>query len=290
MYVGRSRDLASRVRSYWTDLGDRWHLRRMVEQVEWIEPVLCASEHEAAFLETDLIGRHRSRYNRALGMASLVWLRLDANPRRPSLEVVHEHTPGDGAHFFGPYLGWEPTRQAAAGVHRLYPVRLAGTHISRSDGELARSRGVAATDLPALVRSIEAVLCRKAGAVADAHVALQRLRDQAAERLMFERAASLQEQIRGLTWITEPQKLELAGAEDRDYAARARAGSVVLSVVLALRSGRLAQRHVVRNGLPGPVPAEHSLGDDEWRDQARRNAELLARLAGAEALGPVGWR
>jgi len=40
IYVGRSRDLSNRVRSYWVDLGDRPHLVRMVERVEWVEPVL----------------------------------------------------------------------------------------------------------------------------------------------------------------------------------------------------------------------------------------------------------
>ena len=34
IYVGRSRDLSSRVRSYWVDLGDRPRLLRMVKCVE----------------------------------------------------------------------------------------------------------------------------------------------------------------------------------------------------------------------------------------------------------------
>ena len=115
IYVGRSRDLSSRVRTYWSDLGDRRHLVRMVERVAWLEPVVCASEHEAAFLESDLIGRHRARYNRTLGMESCVWMRLDANPSAPSLDVVHEAHPGDGAAWFGPYLGWEAARHARPG-------------------------------------------------------------------------------------------------------------------------------------------------------------------------------
>ncbi len=34
IYVGRSRDLSSRARSYWSDLGDRPHLIRMVDH--WV--------------------------------------------------------------------------------------------------------------------------------------------------------------------------------------------------------------------------------------------------------------
>jgi excinuclease UvrABC nuclease subunit len=72
IYVGRSRDLATRVRSYWTDLKDRPHLIRMLPRVEWVEPVVCASEHEAAFLESDLLERHptRSGWKAACGFGS----------------------------------------------------------------------------------------------------------------------------------------------------------------------------------------------------------------------------
>src|SRR5690348_848156 len=158
VYVGRSRNLAARVRSYWSDLRDRPHLRRMVARVAWVEPVICESEHEAAFLESDLLERHPTRYNRTLGMESRVWLRLSADPRSPGLDVVHDPTPADGASWFGPYLGWEPARQAAAGLLRLYPLRFTASAPSRSDRELARSLGVSEHDRLRLARAIRDVL------------------------------------------------------------------------------------------------------------------------------------
>lgn len=288
VYVGRSRDLAHRTRSYWTDLGDRRHLYRMVEQVAWVEPVLCESEHEAAFLESDLIERHRTRYNRTLGMESRVWLRLDAARRTPSIDVAHELQADDGAQWFGPYLGWQPAREAAAGLQRVHPLRYAGAHVSRSDRELGRSLGVHPGDLASLAREIAAVLRRDASAVKTTIGALERMRDAAAARLMFEYAASLHEQIRGIRWITQPQKLSLIGAVDADYSAVARFGPGVLRVVLALRRGRLEQRHVDRAASldASPNPAAH----EEWQEQAHRNAHLMARLLAADAVGPLGWR
>lgn len=288
VYVGRSRDLAIRTRSYWSDLGDRPHLYRMVEQVAWVEPVLCMSEHEAAFLECDLLERHPSRYNRTLGMESCVWLRLDADKRTPSLGVFHELQVDDGAQWFGPYLGWEPTRQAAAGIQRVYPLRFAGTGISRSDRELGHSLGVGSGDLESLVRGITDVLRRDASAVKAAIGALERMRNAAADRLMFEYAASLREQIRGIRWITEPQKFDLMGAVDADYGAVARCGSGAVRVVLALRRGRLHQRHVDR--VASLEDWRNATPHEEWEEQARRNAELMARLVAAEAVGPLGWR
>ena len=286
IYVGRSRDLATRVRSYWIDLKDRPHLVRMLPRVEWIEPVVCASEHEAAFLESDLLERHPTRYNRSLGMESRVWLRLDPGPCTPDLQVAHDLEPEDGAEWFGPYLGWEPARQAAAGLTRLYPIRFTGRAITRSDRELARSLGVREVDRPTFVAAIRSVLRREPHAVALAVERLTGLRDAAAERLMFEQAAAVREQVRGLRWITQPQKLAGLNPADGDFAAVAAAGATAVRVVLSLRRGRLAQRHFERVTQPA---AFGSSEQGAWPELARRNAELMASLAAAGVVGPLGW-
>ena len=315
MYVGRSRDLSSRVRTYWSDLGDRRHLVRMVERVAWLEPVLCTSEHEAAFLESDLIGRHRARYNRTLGMESCVWMRLDASPSAPSLDVVHEAHPGDGAAWFGPYLGWEAARQAASGLQRLYPIRYSSTGMSRSDGELGRSLGVMPGDTAELAKRIERVLRREPAAISAAVRDLEAMRDRAAEAQMFEHAALLQQQVRGLLWVTEPQKLSALEPFDHDFCATGIAGGVAVLVILALRKGRLTQRHMLplspagawREALaahghgrtaarakpvPMTLPGQRAARavHREWVELARQNAELMAGLAAAGAVGPLAWR
>lgn len=316
IYVGRSRDLSSRVRSYWSDLGDRPHLIRMVERVEWLEPVLCTSEHEAAFLESDLLERHPTRYNRTLGMESCVWLRLDANPQAPTLEVAHEASPRDGAAWFGPYLGWEPARQATAGLLRLYPLRYSGTRINRSDREMARSMGVSESDTSVLAGRIERVLSRDGSAVRAAIHGLEKLRDRSARLLMFEHAELVQRQIRGLLWITEPQKLASLEPVDHDFCAVAGTRGAALLVILSLRGGRLIQRHLLRlksvevwqdalgehfrrrgsshsarvsMTLPGRERGARST-DSPWINLAQQNAELMARLAAVDAIGPLGWR
>lgn len=315
IYVGRSRDLSRRVRTYWSDLRDRPHLVRMVERVAWLEPVVCASEHEAAFLESDLLERHPTRYNRTLGMESCVWLRLDTTPAAPSLDVVHEARPGDGAAWFGPYLGWEPARQAAAGLQRLYPLRYSGTGLDRSDRELARSLGVLPGDTTDLAGRIERVLRRDRAAVRAAVRGLEAMRDRAAELEMFEHAGVLQQQVRGLAWITEPQKLSSLEPFDHDFCAVAATGDVAVLVILELRDGRLTQRQMLqvspgagwrealaghgrRRGSKGSAPAPVTLPGQraacsvhrDWMQLARRNAELMVGLAAAGAVGPLRWR
>lgn len=55
LYIGRTTDLRHRVASYWSDLGDRDHLARMVRRVGRIEAVSCDSQHEAAWLGRNLL-------------------------------------------------------------------------------------------------------------------------------------------------------------------------------------------------------------------------------------------
>jgi len=285
VYVGRSRDLASRVRSYWVDLRDRPHLARMVARVEWVEPVVCESEHEAAFLESDLLERHPTRYNRTLVMESIVWLRLDARPAGPSLDVFHAVDPFDGAEWFGPYLGWEPARLARAALLRLYPIGYTGRAMSRSDRELARSLGVGEDDREALASRIRSVLRREPAAVRVAMRGLEASRERAAGRLMFEHAGDVQESIRGLRWITEVQKLNALEPVDGDHRATAYAGGEPVSVVLSLRGGRMAQRQVLRGYHVARTPS------GPWSELARENAELMAALVAHDAVAPTtAWR
>jgi len=66
-YIGRAVDLRRRVGSYWSNLGTRSRLRRMVERIVDVEVVVCDSDHEAAWLERNLLERMLPRWNRARG-------------------------------------------------------------------------------------------------------------------------------------------------------------------------------------------------------------------------------
>lgn len=195
------------------------------------------------------------------------------------LEVIHDPDPADGAAWFGPYLGWQPVRQAAAGLKRLYPLHYSGTQLSRTDFELARSLGIAPGDAAALARRISRMLKREPRAVRVALGELDAMRDRAAEQLMFEQAGAFSEQMRGLRWITEPQKFSTPDAVDGAYA------STHGVVRVVLERGRLSQRHVQRtNGTP------HADGHGEWTEMARASARLMDSFIDEGALGTVSWR
>lgn len=206
IYVGRSGNLRSRVRSYWSAEDPyRPDLKRMAALVARVDHIECISEHDAAFLERDLIARLEPRFNRTYGVEAQWWLRLEVDPERPNLEPVREPDPAATERCFGPYLGGRSVRLAAAALRRLYPLHLCAAAPDANERDLARTRGVGPADLLGFAGRIAAVLDRDPEAVSACLEALTAQRDRAAAGELFERAGELQDTIRAVEWLTQPR-------------------------------------------------------------------------------------
>src|SRR3954464_1581898 len=141
LYVGRAGELRRRVSSYWGELRDRRHLRRMMPRVARIDALVCDSAHEAAWAERNLLERSLPRWNRIVGGLEVpVSIGLDASPEAPRLGLPSLHRPAPGARCFGPYLGAGKVRLAVSGLERLYPIGHAGPTPPTRERELARPR------------------------------------------------------------------------------------------------------------------------------------------------------
>ena len=281
LYIGRAVNLRRRVASYWGDLGSRGHLAPMVARIDRVQALVCDSEHEAAWLERNLLEQGLPGWNRTPGGQEVpVYVRLDLRPRFPGLTVVHEARPSPEARYFGPYLGGLKVRLAVSAVHRVWPVAYAADGLRGTLRDLAGVRGVDPGDRVALIDAITALLNREPEAVAGLRAGLLQRRDGAATELAFELAARLQAEIQAVDWVTSEQKVTTARSGDADvhgWAARGQgdAGGVLIS--LGIRGGRLTSW---RQRSCGPEPAGGLVAGTppEWRRFAERNAELAARL------------
>jgi excinuclease ABC subunit C len=281
LYVGRAVNLRRRVASYWGDLGLRGHLAPMVARIARMQALVCDSEHEAAWLERNLLERGLPRWNRTPGGQEVpVYVRLDLRPRSPGLSVVHEARPSSHARYFGPCLGGLKVRLAVSAVHRVWPVAYAADGLRGALRDLAGVRGVHPGHRAGLIDAITALLNREPEAVAGFRAELLRRRDGAARELAFELAARLQDEIRAVDWVTSEQKVTRADPGDADVYGWAmngdgEPGGVLVS--LGIRGGRLIRW---RQRSCGPDAAGRLVAGTpaEWRPFARRNAELAARL------------
>src|SRR4051794_12294974 len=127
LYVGRAGELRRRVSSYWGDLRDRRHLRRMMLRVARIEALVCDSAHEAAWAERNLLERSLPPWNRIVGGLEVpVSIRLDASPEAPRLGLASSTPPASGARCFGPSRGAGKGPLGLSGLRPPFPVRHAG--------------------------------------------------------------------------------------------------------------------------------------------------------------------
>jgi excinuclease ABC subunit C len=288
LYVGRATELRSRVGSYWSDLRGRRHLTRMVAQVARIEAVACASVHEAAWLERNLLQASMPRWNRTPGgQENQVYIRLNREPGGRAqrtgrvLAVVYQASPAPDVQYFGPYLGGVRTRQAVAALYRIRPAVAAGPALRGAHQELAPARGHDPATREADLDLLAAVLAKDAAAVAQARTELTAIRDRAAGQLAFEFAARVQAEADSLDWITSVQRVtsqvRQAAPAAQDLDVYGWAGGAL--VHFGVRGGRLcqwSQRDCPKAAAAGPLAAT----PPGWAEFAARNADLAARLAG----------
>jgi excinuclease ABC subunit C len=273
LYIGRATQLRGRVGSYWSDLRDRPHLARMVPRVARIEAAVCASVHEAAWLERNLLETSKPRWNRTPGgQETPVFITLDAGPAAPCLCVAYSPAPGGAT--FGPYLGGTRTRRAIAALHRVHPLAYTGKRLTGSERDLAAKRGVCPADRDRLVDALVATLCRDPDAVARAGEELRRLRDHAAAATRFELAGQLQEELAALDWITGTQRATVPDAGDLTI----HGWSAGVLVRFDIRAGRLrvwSQRRCTASRAAPLLSATPA----SWSAFTQPNAELAAALA-----------
>lgn len=110
LYVGKSKAIRTRVRSYFTAAETRPRMDEMVRIATGVEATECPTPLAAEVLELRLIAAHAPRYNRRSKYPQRqVWLKLTSEPF-PRLSIVTQVS-ATGT-FFGPF----PSRRAAESV------------------------------------------------------------------------------------------------------------------------------------------------------------------------------
>ena len=122
LYVGTSRDIRSRVRSYFTASEQRSRMADMVRLAHAVTPVVCQTALEAQVRELRLIDEHQPRFNRrSKNGRRVVWVKLTSE-RFPRLSIVKQMR-DDRAHYIGPFRSRATAQSAVDAVHEIVPLR-----------------------------------------------------------------------------------------------------------------------------------------------------------------------
>ncbi|MFL6134061.1 MAG: DEDD exonuclease domain-containing protein [Nocardioidaceae bacterium] len=131
LYVGTSKDLRTRVRSYFTASETRSRMGEMVAAAATVSGIVCATPLEAEVRELRLIGEHKPKYNRRSRFPERVhWIKLTREPW-PRLSLVR-HVSEDGADYIGPYSSRRTAERSVAALHEAFPIRQCGGRMPKT--------------------------------------------------------------------------------------------------------------------------------------------------------------
>ena len=252
LYVGKSKSLRSRVRSYFRsrhDLSPR--IRLMTRQVCEIEFIVTDSEAEALVLESNLIKNHQPHFNVLLKddkkypYLCITW--SEAYPRIFITRRRRFRSPLD--RFYGPYVDVGLLRRTLFLVKRVFPLRqrprpmypdrtCLNYNIGRCPGVCQEK--ISSEDYHRTIRKVAMVF---QGRSDELQQLLQEQMGRYAERMDYESAARVRDQLQGLDQLTADQKMSLPDSSvSRDVLALAFDERLAAVQLFQMRAGKLVGR------------------------------------------------
>ncbi|WP_228375076.1 DEDD exonuclease domain-containing protein [Demequina iriomotensis] len=203
LYVGTSKNLRARVKSYFTTAEQRRSVRDMLELAVDVDTTVCATELEANVREVRLIAEHRPRYNRRSARPErTAWVRL-TDERYPRLSVSRAVTGPEGA--LGPMRSASDARLAIEVLQGALGVRTCTTRlpvVPRANARACLLKDLGACAAPCIAGAesgYEATADAARSALREDPTpvvsALERQIAERAEALDYERAAELRDGV-----------------------------------------------------------------------------------------------
>jgi excinuclease ABC subunit C len=252
IYIGKARDLKKRLASYFRN-AKQWDMKTdiLVKKVSSFDTIITRTEKEALILESNLIKRHKPRYNVVLkDDKRYPSLRLDPNNPYANLTIVRKPQK-DGALYFGPYASAKAVRQTLNIVNKTFKLRKCKARDFKNRTrpclhcQMQRCLAPCCMDVEQSVYDDmvkEAILFLK-GRTPDLVRKIKKEMETAAERQEFERAARLRDKMFALEKTIEKQVAVTTDFKDRDVLAIARTPERSLITLFAVRGGYLMGTH-----------------------------------------------
>ena len=215
LYVGKAKNLRSRVLSYFREEGDgRPQLPWLMSQAAGLDYIATDSDIEALVTEAHLIRAKKPKYN----------VRMKDDKRYPYIKITKEALPriyvtrrivDDGSRYLGPYTDVRAVRRTLELVHSIFPLRsckhrLPSPRITRPclDYQINRCSAPCTGNISIgdynsyIVNAVRFILGENETLIRD----LEKQMKEASEALEFEHAAALRDLISSVRRVGERKK------------------------------------------------------------------------------------
>jgi len=261
LYIGKSKKLRNRVRSYFREsqnLSPR--IAMMVQQVREIEFIATDTEAEALALEANLVKQHQPYFNVLLkDDKKYPYLCITWSEEYPRIFITRKRRASSAKdRYYGPYVDTGALRSTLHLIKRIFPLRQRPQPLFKDrpclNYDIGRCVGVCQglTSPEEYRKIIQKVAMIFQGRTQELLDILEPQMEQAAEDLNFETAARIRDQIKGLQSLSAGQKVSLPNdTVSRDAIALAADTQHACIQLFQIRAGQL----VGRLGFMADVPA-----------------------------------
>lgn len=270
IYIGKSKKLKTRVRSYFRDsqrLTER--IATMVKQVTDIEFIVTDTEAEALALEANLIKQHQPYFNVLLkDDKKYPYVCITWSEDYPRIFITRKRRIGKPKDkFYGPYTESRLLRQILGICKRIFPLRQRRQPLFKDrpclNYDLGRCPGVcqqliSPEEYRKTVQKIAMVFQGRTGELIDV---LTTQMQKASEELNFEVAARIRDQISGLKSLNADQKVALPDdTVSRDAIAASADDQHACVQLFQIRAGQLVGRLAYVAEVPSSSSGESFMG------------------------------
>jgi excinuclease ABC subunit C len=264
LYVGKARSLKSRVASYFQASNVQPKVVALIAKTASMEVTITNSDIEALLLESNLIKKHRPRFNIVLrDDKSFPYLHLTTNHEFPALSF-YRGSRKDPGKFFGPYPSAGAVRETLQQLQKLFRLRNCDDTYFANRSRPCLQYQIQRCTAPCVgligreeyARDIASAIKVLEGRNAEVIQEIGRRMEEAALRLDFEAAAKLRDQLANLKTIQAQQIVTAGDHHDADVIAVAAGNGEYCVALMFVRGGRSLGSTTFFPKAPFAEPAE----------------------------------
>ncbi len=304
IYVGKAKNLKKRVSSYFSSRDCSPKQQAMVARIHSVDVRVTHTEGEALLLESQLIKRHKPRYNITLrDDKSYPSIYVTTHQPFPRLSF-HRGTKNTAGRYFGPYPSASAVRESLKLLQKIFPVRQCRDSFFENRSrpcleyqiERCTAPCVGLIDATSYAEDVHDTLMFLEGDGRQLIDKLAHRMERAATELKFEKAARYRDQIATLRTVLERQSVH-GEQGDVDIIACTLRGNTSCIQMVIIRSGQqigdqtffpvmpeeqdsqsLIQAFIGQYYLGKPIPREILISESV--ENPALLEEMLASLAG----------
>lgn len=244
IYVGKSKSLRKRVKSYFKDKKDRPKTYVLMQHFNSLEYIVTNSEKEALILEANLIKKYMPKYN----------IRLKDDKKYPYVKITNEDFPrliltrniSKNGTYYGPFTDVKSVRSTVKFLKQLFKIRTC----KNMDGPCLNYQidlcyapcddRISKEEYHEIIEKIDLFF---QGRYNDILKNLKNEMKEASQNMEFEKAAVLRDQIKSIEEVMVKQFVdELDDDLDQDVIASSENKNTTIIVVLSIRNGKIISK------------------------------------------------